>query len=475
MKVCGVCAFSHNWKLVESRSFCTFDSIAPICVGTKHVSHAMESDLKRSDASRKSFRVPAKSRQAPSPPKSSVNNVVEAETVAAATTRYRLYNAMTMSPSQPSAVDKTAVAPVVATVAMGIQLKTFRPGGCVSGSDTNSRPLKLADILKPNECTVTNNYYTKKCTTNAVDTPKTSGVETSLDVLKDLEKRINRIEMNEKLKQTINGRKMMADGDGAMASKLFQIRNQYADRENLTKAGLDSSSTLSADLEQSTENENSFFRRNSDERSSIGGTIALKAIIDVKPSSGGAFSNTKPVLRTVSDAKSAENSAKKFRINYMQKTLGQQQLQKQKSLQVNNSTVAMIVSSREHITSFADTKSGPLSPLTCKKKENTFVVDKMKLTTGTIADGSRNANTSKLSHSSSLKRETLRHPIAPTATTATTVTTVTAAASATASPTERSVKLNKKHQQVIWIRSSVIRSIHNLSSVAVIKNYLQKN
>lgn len=361
-----------------------------------------------------------------------------------------------MSSSQPSVVDKTVVAPVTTTAAVGIRLKTFGPGGNVGGSDTNQRPLKLADILKPNECIVANNNFAKKvyANVNVDDTPKSTGAETSLEVLKDLEKRINRIEMNEKLKQTLNGRRTMADGDAAMtsANKLVQIKNQYAERENLAKAGLDSSSTLCADLDQSDENETSFFQRNADGRSSIGGTIALKAIIDAKPLSGGAFTSTKPVSRTVSDAKSVENSVQKLRINYMQKPLGQQPLQKQQSLQQNHSTAAMVVDSREHIASFAGNKSGPLSPLTSKKKENTIVVDKTKLTTNTLADSSRIANTSKLSHSSSFKRETLRHPITP-------ITTMTTVAAATASPTERSVKPNRKHQQVIWIRCSGIRSI----------------
>lgn len=393
----------------------------------------MESDLKRGDASRKSFRVPAKSRQAPIPPTKPSSHVAMQST-AAATTPIRLYNT-SMSPSLSSAVDKTVATPAITTVATGMRLKTFAPIGCVAGSDANQKPLKLADILRPSGgIAPSHNGNTSKTYTSATaDATKSTGAETSLDVLKDLEKRINRIEMNEKLKQSINGRTAIADG-----GKLVQIKNQYADRENLTKAGLDSSSTLSAGLDQTSENETSFFQRNSVERSSIGGTIALKAIIDTKPTNdGGAFTSTKPVSRTVSDTKTAENSALKLRLNYMQKQLHERQLQKQPAIQQNNSTAAIVVNSREHISSFAGSKNGPLSPLTSKKKENTIVVDKTKLATSTIVDSSRSTNTSKLSHSSSLKRETLRHPI-------------TAMATAT-TPTERSVKLNKKHLQVIWI------------------------
>lgn len=435
VSVCVIGAFACTLEIGSD------DHLANSRVHKKHVSVAMESDLKRSDASRKSFRLPAKSRQAPAPPNSSANIVHSAT---AATTPIRLYNT-SMSPSQPSAVDKTVVAPATATVAVGMRLKTFGPGGCVGGNDPYQKPLKLADILKPNnDCIAVaaannnnNNNNKPLHGLNAMEAPKSPGVETSLEVLKDLEKRINRIEMNEKLKQSINGRKLTGTDGNAVGGKLVQIKNQYADRENLTKAGLDSASTSSAGLDQSDENDSSFFQRNSDGRSSIGATIALKAIIDAKPSNGdGAFSSTKPVSRTVSDTKSVENSVRKLRISYMQKQLGQQHIQKQQ----NHATAAMVVvNSREHISSFAGSKSGPLSPLTSKKKENTIVVDKTKLTTSTAADSSRNTNTSKLSHSSSLKRETLRHPITPT--TATTTTTPT---------TPTSVKLNKKHQQVIW-------------------------
>lgn len=393
----------------------------------------MESDLKRGDASRKSFRVPAKSRQAPIPPTKPSSDAT-VQSTAAATTPIRLYNT-SMSPSLSSAADKTVAMPTITTVATGMRLKTFASGGRVVGSDANQKPLKLADILRPSDSIAPrHNGNTPKTYTSATaDATKSTGAETSLDVLKDLEKRINRIEMNEKLKQSINGRTALVDG-----GKLVQIKNQYAERENLTKAGLDSSSTLSAGLDQTSENETSFFQRNSDERSSIGGTIALKAIIDTKPTNdGGAFTSTKPVSRTVSDTKTAENSALKLRLNYMQKQLHERQLQKQPAIQQNNSTAAIVVNSREHISSFAGSKNGPLSPLTSKKKENAIIVDKTKLATSTIVDSSRSTNTSKLSHSSSLKRETLRHPITTMATATT--------------PTERSVKLNKKHPQVIWI------------------------
>lgn len=404
----------------------------------------MESDLKRGDVSRKSFRVPAKSRQAPAPPKSSTN----VTTVTVEKTPIRLYNT-TMSPSRPSTVEETLVAPATASVAVGMRLKTFETNECIDGGNVNQKPLKLADILRPNECNVINNTDNndivnnyKQLHINVMNTPKSSGIETSLDVLKDLEKRINRIEMNEKLKQSINSRNGMSDR-GTQSTK-----NQYADRENLTKAGLNSSSTLSTNLEQTEENKISFFERNSNVRSSTGGTIALKTIIDENTSNDDDFLCKKPITRTVSDTKSIENSLQKLRINYMQKQFGQQQLQKQQSLQQNNSTAAIVVNSREHITSFAGSKNGPLSPLTSKKKENAIIVDKTKLTTNTINDSHPNTNISKLSHSSSLKRETLRHPITPMTTTSTPKTSTTMATM----PTERSVKQNKKYQQVIWIR-----------------------
>lgn len=364
----------------------------------------MESDLKRGDVSRKSFRLPAKSRQAPSPPKVAAN-VAESTAMAAAKTPIRLYNTTTTSSPRPSAL----VVPAAAVAAVGTHMKTFGPGECVRG-ETKQKPLKLADILQPDECQTAKYNNNQKFYVNAMDAPIPSGIETSLDVLKDLEKRINRIEMNEKLKQSINGRKATANGEAT--GELFQIKNQYTDRENLTRAGLDSSSTLSTGYEQSDENETKFFQRNSNERSSTGGTIALKSIIiDDHP------------------------LAQKSRNNYKQMQPGRQQLQKQQSLHQNNSTAAIDVNGREHITSFAGSKNASLTPLTSKKKESTIVVDKTKLATNTIADTSRRStNTPKLSHSSSLKRETLRHHITPT------------------TPTERTVKLNKKHSQVIWIR-----------------------
>lgn len=352
------------------------------------------------------------------------------------------------APSPCAASDDEASNLITETVSMtarseatgAIPDKSFRHTQHVPETMSN-RSLKLSDILKPTANEVgdkkipshdiaggggNNNAHVASVNTKVAigadgDNGDYESDKTSLDVLKDLEKRLSRMEQSALLK----AEQTSAERNGAdINRKLIKIKNQYADRENLTRAGIESSteSTLGPGNESDADsNENIYFVRGGNARSSI----AVAGSPKTRPSkqSGPGSAPSKPVARALSDTKAAENSVHKIRFNYLQKKMGQDQTRK---LPLQSK-----IDCSSHATDPVHA-AGPLSPLSHKKKENVAAVDQ--------ANASRPVDKhANFSHVASSKRDALRHPI---------------------TPTQQAAKLNKRDYQV---KVSRVEDFHAIS------------
>lgn len=403
----------------------------------------MESDLKRSDVSRKSFRIPQKLKRAPAPPTTTIATITMTTTTLSlagipsnpknnlttpktdTTTVNRLRNSAHSLNSKTS----STLSP---TYVNSLLLKTFQSTDYANETiPIKSQSLKLSDILNPSQNEVIND---KNNINDSSVAERSNSPKTSLDVLKELENHINQIEINEKIKQTFSNE----------STKLAKVTNQYANQQNLMNAGLSSNSTVSGcniiyspddenklnAKENINSSESGFFQRGIDARLSTGGAFGMTIKSNAKQLSP-CNPLSKPVLRTVSDTKSAEHSAQKLRFGLLNKQISQQ---------------SKIVNSKQSNGSSPLIANSPLSPTTNKNKENAVCMDKNNDETSVSAVQS---NHLKLSHSSSLKRhaestkkqkETLRHTITPT-------------------NSERSAKDNKKYHQVNLFLSPTVLNI----------------
>lgn len=351
----------------------------------------MDTDLKRGEILRKTFRMPSRLKCTPLP-------LTNSETDGCANFTSEIISMAKKCQATGSIADKSF---------HYIQNKP---------ETVSNRLLKLSDILKPStnevddkntshdiDCNDINNTNSNNNDFIYANTKVIIGAndnngdyvsdKTSIDVLKDLEKRLSRMEQTQLLKTNeklyhIND-KMTMDSN---RNGIKKLKNQYAERENLTKAGIESSTESSfgpfneSDIDS---NENIYFVRGLNSRSSITCVDTPKSKLSHESNKndnniGNSILPIKPVVRALSDTKAAENSVHKIRMNYMQKKLCQDQIR----TNPNHTKIDCSVNDTNHTVS-------PISPLSHKKKEHNFSIDKQ---------------TNK-PHTTLKRRDALRHPI----------------------------------------------------------------
>lgn len=258
-------------------------------------------------------------------------------------------------------------------------------------------PLKLSDILKPSSTSPMSVDMKNK----NKNIPEPLSPESSLDVLRQLEKRINQMEIDEKIKNIFPNKPV----------EMIKVKNRYANHENLLNTGISNVASSGTEFGQSDEDDDGAtnadsFKRGADGRSSVSGAINKNVNSLIK--------NTKPVLRTASDTKTVENTVQMMRLGLKNKQMATQRKRDQSpaSTTTQKGSATMIGSSRSG--TITPSAKSPLSPLTNKKKENIILMEKEQLNAGS------NEKTNNTSHSSLLKRrgndnnqETLRHRITP--------------------------------------------------------------
>lgn len=235
--------------------------------------------------------------------------------------------------------------------------------------------LKLSDIkisteefggtLGRNEKAKKDFFNSSKDPTDNLQKPHLS----STDALNQLEKHIHQMEIDSKTNSIFDPK----------PKPMIKVTNRYGDHENLLKTGISnvtSGTALCYEADDDDEPEANHFKRGAASRSSTSAVVTSKLLPKSKIS--------KPVNRTASDTKNAENTIKMMRIA----------LKKQEVSGTNGTELDDVRDS-----------SGPLSPLSNKKKEDMVFVETEKIP-------SQKPIEVQNTHKNRLKNlETLRHNI----------------------------------------------------------------
>lgn len=347
--------------------------------------------MQRDDIARKSFRVPAHraaKRLAPAPPPRSDSIDKSATTLLNDKKTNELNIKNTLNSKVLSSVTTSGKEASPSTS----QTRNFAAAGFSSRSynetakmnSTKSEViqvdgdfnLKLSDIKMSTEeygGTLGRNEKAKKDFFNSNKDPIDGSHKvhvSSTDALNQLEKHINQMEIDSKTKSIFDPK----------PKPMVKVTNRYGDHENLLNTGISnvtSGTALCYEADEDDEPEH-HFQRGTASRSSTSAVVTSKLLPKTK--------STKPVNRTASDTKNVENTIKMMRIA----------LKKQDN--VASGTKGNDVGDVRDST-------GPLSPLSVKKKEDMVFVETEKITSQKPIEV---LNT----HKNRLKNlETLRHNI----------------------------------------------------------------
>lgn len=227
---------------------------------------------------------------------------------------------------------------------------------------------------------------------------------TSIDMLNQLEKHINQMELDSKTNELFPSVPLQHLQHATSAQQhikpMIKLTNRYGDHENLLNTGISnvtSGTALCYDADNDEDSESGEFRRGGDSRSS---TIAVSS------SKMMALKVKKPIGRTVSDTKSAETTVKILRMGLKPKD-DDNNNQKNGSPKANRPPTG-IVGNNNNI--------GLMSPLTNKKKEDTIMVQKDKIVLNSRAAATEETAAPPQSQQPVppkryIDRETLRHAV----------------------------------------------------------------
>lgn len=342
--------------------------------------------MQRDDIARKSFRVPAHratKRLAPAPPPRTDSIDKSATTLLndKKTNELNLRNTLnskTLSTSgkeTPSTSDtRDFVAPVPANrlLLCNEPSKMNATKSEVIKVDENYS-LKLSDLKIPDEYggTLGRNDKAKKDFFNS-NKDQADGAHkvstSSTDALNQLEKHIHQMEIDSKGNSIFDPK----------PTPMVKVTNRYGDHENLLNTGISnvtSGTALCCEDDEDDEHDQ-HFKRGAASRSSTSAVVSSKMLPKSKL--------TKPVNRTASDTKNVENTIKMMRIA----------LKKQDTNVTNGKEIGDVRDA-----------TGPLSPLSVKKKEDMVFVETGKMSSQKTVEVQN-------THKNRLKNlETLRHNI----------------------------------------------------------------
>lgn len=347
--------------------------------------------MQRDDIARKSFRVPAHratKRLAPAPPPRSdsidksattlLNDKKTNELNLRNTLNSKVLSSGTSGKESPSTSDARKF--TATTLSSRLYNETSKMNATKSEviKVDGDYSLKLSDIKLTTEeygGTLGRNEKAKKDFFNSTKDPVDSSHKvhvSSSDALNQLEKHIHQMEIDSKSNSIFDPK----------PKPMIKVTNRYGDHENLLKTGISnvtSGTALCSDEADGDDDEHDqHFKRGAASRSSTSAVVTSKLLPKTK--------TTKPVNRTASDTKNVENTIKMMRIA----------LKKQDNVPT--------VTNGKEMTDVRDS-TGPLSPLSIKKKEDMVFVE-----TGKIS--SQKPVEVQNTHKNRLKNlETLRHNI----------------------------------------------------------------
>lgn len=344
--------------------------------------------MQRDDIARKSFRIPAHratKRLAPAPPPRSDSIDKSATTLLndKKTNELNMRNTLNskVSSSGTSGRDVPSTSDTRKFAVTGISTRLYNETSKMSSTKSEvikvdgDYNLKLSDIKMSTEeygGTLGRNEKAKKDFFNSKKDPLDASHKvqvSSTDALNQLEKHINKMEIDSKTNSIFDPK----------PKPMVKVTNRYGDHENLLNTGISnvtSGTALCYEADEDDEPENPF-KRGAASRSSTSAVVTSKL-----PKS----KTTKPVNRTASDTKNVENTIKMMRIA----------LKKQDNV-VTGANGKEVGDVRD--------STGPLSPLSIKKKEDMVFVETEKNTNQKPIEVQN-------THKNRLKNlETLRHNI----------------------------------------------------------------
>lgn len=344
--------------------------------------------MQRDDIARKSFRVPAHratKRLAPAPPPRTDSIDKSATTLLndKKTTELNMRNTLNskVTSSGNSAKDVPSTSDTRKYTVTGVSSRLYNETSKINSTKSEviqvdgDHNLKLSDIKVNTEeygGTLGRNEKAKKDFFNSNKDPVdgTHKVVSSTDALNQLEKHIHQMEIDSKTNSIFDPK----------PKPMIKVTNRYGDHENLLNTGISNVTSGTALCYEADEDDepDQHFKRGAASRSSTSAVVTSKLLPKSK--------TTKPVNRTASDTKNVENTIKMMRI----------------ALKKQDNTVAGM--NGKEIGDVRDS-SGPLSPLSIKKKEDMVFVETEKITNQKPIEVQN-------THKNRLKNlETLRHNI----------------------------------------------------------------
>ncbi|XP_037031761.1 serine/threonine-protein kinase MARK2-like isoform X18 [Bradysia coprophila] len=343
--------------------------------------------MQRDDIARKSFRVPAHKatkRLAPAPPPRTDSIDKSATTLLNDKKTYELnmrntLNSKVLSGGTTSGKESPSTSASRKSPATSLSSQLYEPSK-MSATKTEvikvdgSYNLKLSDLKLSTEefgGTLGRNEKAKKDFFNLnkdpVDGSHKAHVSSS-DALNQLEKHIHQMEIDSKSNSIFDPK----------PKPMVKVTNRYGDHENLLKTGISnvtSGTPLCYEGDEDDASEQQHFQRGAASRSSTSAVVTSKLMPKTK--------TTKPVNRTASDTKNVENTIKMMRIALKKQDNG-----------TNGTEMGDVRDS-----------TGPLSPLSIKKKEDMMFVESGKISNQKPVEVQN-------THKNRLKNlETLRHNI----------------------------------------------------------------
>lgn len=345
--------------------------------------------MQRDDIARKSFRVPAHratKRLAPAPPPrsdsidKSATTLLNDKKTNELNMRNTLNSKVLSSGTSGRDVPSTSETRKFAVTGVSARLYNEMPKINSTKSEVikveGDYNLKLSDIKMSSDeygGTLGRNEKAKKDFFNSNKDPVDGSHKvhvSSTDALNQLEKHIHQMEIDSKTNSIFDPK----------PKPMIKVTNRYGDHENLLNTGISnvtSGAALCYEADEDDEPEQNF-KRGVASRSSTSAVVTSKLLPKTK--------TTKPVNRTASDTKNVENTIKMMRIA----------LKKQENV-VGGTNGNEIGDVRD--------STGPLSPLSIKKKEDMVFVETEKITNQKPVEVQN-------THKNRLKNlETLRHNI----------------------------------------------------------------
>lgn len=347
--------------------------------------------MQRDDIARKSFRVPAHraiKRLAPAPPPRSDSIDKSATTLLndKKTNELNIRNTLnskvlSSGASAKEAPSTTSTSDTRKYTVTGVSSRLYNETSKMNSTKSDlikvdaGYNLKLSDLKVNTEeygGTLGRNDKAKKDFFNSNKDPVDGAHKvhvSSTDALNQLEKHIHQMEIDSKTNSIFDPK----------PKPMTKVTNRYGDHENLLNTGISnvtSGTALCYEADEDDEPEHNF-KRGAASRSSTSAVVTSKL---------PKTKTTKPVNRTASDTKNVENTIKMMRI----------------ALKKQDNVVAGTNGKESPIRD----STGPLSPLSIKKKEDMVFVETEKVTANQKPIEVQNTHKNRLKN-----LETLRHNI----------------------------------------------------------------